>query len=280
MAPAAKEVFHYADALLIGFHSVVYKEFLSLNHIVDIHSKLSDSTIGFRKTPGTELRNERTGETVYTPPQNPNKILEHLSVLERYINTPDHTVDKLISMALIHHQFESIHPFSDGNGRTGRIINILYLVLQGLIDIPILYLSRYITSTKDEYYRLLQHVRDSGEWEEWILYILVGVEKTAKHMLVVVQMIKEMMAVTKIKMRTELSKIYSQDLLNVIYRHPYTRTQNLIDELKISRPTAAKYLKALAAQNIVSREKIGTEVYYVNAALATLLIEIPTFGKT
>ena len=148
---------------------------ISLNHINSVHSVLSGSTIGFRVQPGTELRNDQTGETVYIPPQDHGDILRLMSQLESFTNNQGNDdLDPLVRMALIHHQFESIHPFPDGNGRTGRIVNILCLVLEGLIDIPILYLSRFITTTKQDYYRLLQSVRDTGNWEEWILYILEG----------------------------------------------------------------------------------------------------------
>ena len=281
LPPATKEVYHYADALLIGFESVVKSGFISLNHIRNIHSVLTDSEAGFRKQIGTELRNAQTGETVYIPPQNPDNIMVLLSQLETYINSHnDSAVDPLVSLAIIHHQFESIHPFSDGNGRTGRIINILYMILKDLIEIPILYLSRFITSTKSDYYRLLQHVRDSGEWEDWILYILDGVEITAKHTINVIHALKKMMQNTKNAMRENLPKIYSQDLLNIIYRHPYTKTLNVINELQVSRPTATRYLELLAAHNILNRQKIGRDVFYINTALANLFVNMPALGKT
>ncbi|MCF6221287.1 MAG: Fic family protein [Robiginitomaculum sp.] len=281
LPPATKEVYRYADALLVGFEAVNSRGFISLNHIMKIHSVLTDSEAGFRKQAGTELRNEQTGETVYIPPQSPDKIMALLSNLETYINDNDNnTLDDLVRTALIHHQFESIHPFSDGNGRTGRILNILYLILKGLMDIPILYLSRYITSTTTDYYRLLQHVRDTGEWEDWILYILEGVEVTAKHTIEIINTLKEMMQNTKNVMRENLPKIYSQDLLNIIYRHPYTKTINLINELQISRPTATRYLELLAEHRILNREKIGRDVFYINEPLANLFFNMPSLGKT
>jgi len=279
LPPATKEVYRYADALLAGFEAVDKKGFISLNHIKKIHSVLTDSEAGFRTQAGTELRNEQTGETVYVPPQNPDNLTALLSQLELYVNRDiDDTVDDLVRMALIHHQFESIHPFSDGNGRTGRILNILYMILKGLVDIPILYLSRYITSTKTDYYRLLQDVRDTGEWEDWILYILEGVEVTSKHTIEVIHVLKEMMQNTKNAMRENLPKIYSQDLLNIIYRHPYTKTINVINELQVSRPTATRYLEQLAAHNILNREKIGRDVFYINDGLANLFFNMPPLG--
>lgn len=280
LPPATKEVYRYADALMAGFNAVDEKGFISLNHIRTIHSVLTDSAAGFRKQAGTELRNEQTGETVYIPPQNPDNILALLSQLETYINDANnYAIDDLVRMALIHHQFESIRPFSDGNGRTGRILNILYMILKDLVDIPILYLSRYITSTKPEYYRLLQHVRETDEWEDWILYILDAVEVTAKHTIQVIYALKNMMQSTKNAMREHLPKIYSQDLLNIIYRHPYTKIANVINELKVSRPTATRYLELLAANKILGREKIGRDVFYINEPLANLFFDMPPLGS-
>lgn len=154
------------------------------------------------------------------------------------------------------------------------------MILKDLMDIPILYLSRYITSTKSDYYRLLQHVRDTGEWEDWVLYILEGVEVTAKHTIEVIHVLKEMMQNTKNAMRKNLPKIYSQDLLNIIYRHPYTKTINVINELQVSRPTATRYLEQLAAHNILNREKIGRDVFYINEALASLFFNMPALGNS
>ena len=174
MNAATKEVQNYAQALHCGFELVVKHQTLTNNHILQIQAELEKNRAGFRKQTGTMLKNDRTGEVVYTPPQHPDEIIALMSDLERFINQENPQYDPLINMALIHHQFESIHPFYDGNGRTGRIINVLYLVLTGLLDIPVLYLSRYLVQNKDEYYRLLQYVRDTGEWENWILYAQCG----------------------------------------------------------------------------------------------------------
>lgn len=278
VTPALKEVYRYSSAMLAGFKLVKDNEFLSLNHIIDIHTELAGSKTGFRQQAGTELRNEQTGETVYIPPQNSTDIKTLLSVLETYINTHEiEGYDPLVKMALIHHQFESIHPFTDGNGRSGRILNILYLVLVGLVDIPILYLSRYITSTKSEYYRLLQSVRDEDNWEEWIVYILEGVAVTAKHTIGVVQNIKSQIQVTKHRLRNE-SKIYTQDLLNTIYKHPYTQIQDVVEAVDVSRQTAAKYLEILTELGIVEKHKIGRDVFFINQRLVKLFYEMPPLG--
>jgi Fic family protein len=210
---------------------------------------------------------------VYEPPQNIGLIQNYMSNLEKFIN--DNTIsdlDSLVKMAIIHHQFESIHPFSDGNGRTGRIINILYLVQQGLLDLPVLYLSRYIIKNKAKYYELLQKVRDEQAWEEWILFMLKGIEVTAIETITLVEGVKKLMAEFKKEVRDNLSKIYTQDLLNNLFRHPYTRIEFLMKELSISRPTASSYLKQLEEKGLVLKFKLGRENFYLNGKLFDLLI--------
>ena len=174
-------------------------------------------------------------------------------------------------MALIHHQFESIHPFYDGNGRSGRIINILYLVKNDLLDLPILYLSRYIVRTKTEYYRLLQSVRDENDWQSWVLYIIKGIEETAKETIEFINQIRTLVLETKRRMRSDLPKIYSQDLLNNLFFHPYTKVQFVIDQLGVSRITATRYLNQLAEHGFVSKHKMGRTNFYVNEPLLRLI---------
>jgi Fic family protein len=198
--------------------------------------------------------------------------------LESFINNNELSDwDPLVKMAIIHHQFESIHPFYDGNGRTGRIINILYLVKEGLLNLPILYLSRYINQNKGDYYRLLQKVRTENAWEEWVLYILEGVEQTSMQTITIIEGIKELMKVHKQRIRTELPKIYSQDLLNNLFKHPYTKIDFVIEEAGVSRKTAAKYLNQLDELGIVSKQKIWKDNYYVNTDLYTLLNSVGKF---
>jgi Fic family protein len=177
-------------------------------------------------------------------------------------------------MALIHHQFESIHPFPDGNGRIGRILNVLYLTRSGLLDIPILYLSRHITRTKADYYRLLQAVRSDGAWEDWTLYMLGAVAETATTTLELLEGIRTQMASVKNRMRTELPHLYSQDLLNNLFRHPYTRIEFVINDIKVTRQTAAKYLDQLADAGFVNKHRAGRSNYYVNADLVRLFLEV------
>lgn len=274
---AAKEVLDYASALQIGFEVVKQRGFLSNNHILQVQAIIEDNHAGFRKLPGTMLKNELTGEVVYEPPQHPDEIIELMNNLEQFINDDDLCDwDPLVKMAIIHHQFESIHPFYDGNGRTGRIINILYLVKEGLLSIPILYLSRYINQHKAQYYTLLQKARVEGAWEEWLLFILDGVEQTSLQTIKIIHGIKELMTNHKRKIRSELPKIYSQDLLNNIFRHPYTKIDFVMEELGISRITATRYLDELAGISVLRKEKIGKENYYINKGLFSLLANVGT----
>ena len=191
--------------------------------------------------------------------------------LERFIHDdPPFAADPLVKMALVHHQFESIHPFYDGNGRTGRIVNVLYLVKEGLLDIPVLYLSRHIVRTKPDYYRLLQAVRDDDAWEDWVLYMLDAVASTAAETIATVQAIKQLLQDTKQRIRDNY-RFYSQDLLNNLFNHPYTRVEFAQRELGVSRLTATRYLDALAADGLLDKIKVGRNNYYVNRPLFDLL---------
>jgi Fic family protein len=220
---AAKEVSSYKQALQTGFYRVKETGLLTNQLLLDVQACIEHNHAGFRKLPGTALKNLHTGETVYTPPQHPEEVLRLMANLEKVINDNAFMdIESLVKMAVIHYQFESIHPFYDGNGRTGRILNILYLTLQGLLDLPILYLSRYIIRSKDTYYRLLQEVRDAQHWEAWILYMLDGVEQTAHAIIQLVQSIRALMADYKHCIREQFS-FYSQDLLNNLFCHPYTK---------------------------------------------------------
>lgn len=272
---AAKEVYSYAAALQNGYQKVKKTGLLINNHILEIQQALVENSAGFRKLPGTVLKNNQTGEVVYSPPQEEKQILLLMDNLEKFIN--DNTLcdcDPLIKMALIHHQFESIHPFYDGNGRTGRIINILYLVKENLLEAPVLYLSRYINQNKGEYYRLLQEVRDHQSFEQWILYILEGIEQTSHQTTHLILGIKDLMQSFKYKMRKELPKIYNHDLLNNLFRHPYTKIDFVMQELQITRITATKYLEELVLIGLLSKLKKGKENYYINEALFNFLLNV------
>lgn len=269
---AAKEVSRYAEALKQGFALVRKQKIITNGTILAMQRILEQNEAGYRKVPGTSLVNQQTGETVYTPPQHPQEIEDLMQNLVAFIN--DDTLsdlDPLIKMAVVHHQFESIHPFYDGNGRTGRILNILYLVQQGLLDLPVLYLSRYIIQRKSDYYRFLQQVRDTGQWEGWLLYLLKGIEETACDTVVLIQAIRDLMQLYKNRLRSNLPRIYSQDLLNNLFKHPYTKIEFIQTELGVSRPTATNYLEALVAQSMVSNVKLGKSNYYINEPLYALL---------
>ena len=273
---AAKEVFNYATALKEGFNIVRNKHLITCNQIIEIQGILENTKAGFRKLPGTALKNDQTGETVYTPPQSHDEIVQLMNNLENFIN--DETlsdIDPLIKMAIIHHQFESIHPFYDGNGRTGRIINILYLVKEDLLHLPILYLSRYINQNKGNYYQLLQETRVTQNWEPWILFMLEAIEQTSIQTTGIIRGIKKLMMDYKQKIRTELPKIYSQDLINNLFKHPYTKIDFLVEDLGITRQTASKYLEQLITLELVALHKIGKENFYINVALYDFLHNAP-----
>jgi Fic family protein len=269
----AKEVQNYIAALKEGFQLISKHKTIKNNDIIKIQSVLEMNSAGFRKLPGTALKNTTTGETIYTPPQDYNTIQELMTNLEKFIN--DDTLsdfDPLVKMAIIHYQFESIHPFYDGNGRTGRIINVLYLVIKDLLDIPILYLSRYIIKHKVGYYRLLQKVRDTNDWENWLLYMLDGIEQTAKETLFLIGQIRELMFEYKYLLRDNY-KFYSQDLLNNLFKHPYTKIEFIEKDLAVSRITAANYLNKLSNDGLLRKEKLGTGNYYINEKLFKILTQ-------
>lgn len=267
----AKEVQNYISALKTGFELITNAGLLTNNTILQIQEVLEDNKAGFRKLPGTALKNAATGETIYTPPQDYDEIMRLMSNLERYINESGmQDCDPLIKMAIIHFQFESIHPFYDGNGRTGRIINILYLILEKLQSLPILYLSNYIIRNKSDYYRFLQKVRDEDLWEDWILFMIKGVEETAKETIELIIKIKSLMLDYKHRLRDNY-KFYSQDLLNNLFKHPYTKIDFVVTDLGVSRLTAANYLNKLADDKMLRKNKLGTGNYYINEALFELL---------
>ena len=270
-SPDIKEVQNYVAAMKRGFELVQTQGLLTNQTILKIQETLEGNTAGFRKLPGTALKNAQTGEMVYLPPQDPNEILSLMSNLEQFINDPELSdYDPLVKMAIIHYQFESIHPFYDGNGRTGRILNILYLVLTGLQKLPILYLSSHIIRNKPDYYRFLQGVRENGDWESWISYMIRGVANTARETILLIEELKILITEMQVLLRTRY-KFYSHELLNNLFEHPYTKIEFLVRDLGVSRITAANYLHQLAADGILRKERLGTGNYYVNERLFELL---------
>lgn len=275
---ATKEVLNYREAMQVGFDMVRRNRLLTLNDIKQIQKTLEHNNAGFRTVPGTKLKSSK-GEVVYIPPQSGEDVARYMSNLERYINDPEiHDIDPLIKMAIIHHQFESIHHFYDGNGRTGRIIAILYLVENDLLDLPILYLSRYITHNKGEYYRLIQRIRDNDpdnaeDWEKWVLFILKGVEETAIETIRLVKSISALMAKYKNILKPLFGKQYKHELLNNLFFHPYTKIEFMERDMSVQRKTAAKYLDTIVSETgLLKKQKLGRSNYYINTELMELFI--------
>lgn len=267
----AKEVQNYISALKKGFELTKSSGMLTNKIILQIQEELEKNNAGFRKLAGTTLKNAVSGEVIYTPPQDYDEVVRLMGNLEQFIN--DKTIsdlDPLVKMAIIHFQFESIHPFYDGNGRTGRIINILYLILESLQDLPILYLSNYIIRNKSEYYRLLQEIREHENWEEWLLFLIKGVEETSRETIQLILSIRDLMREYKHLLRDNY-KFYSQELLNNLFKHPYTKIEFVMNDLNVSRITAANYLNKLSEDGLLKKERLGTGNYYINMPLFNLL---------
>lgn len=274
---ATKEVFNYREAILHGFYLVRSKGILTNSVIKEIQQILEKNDAGFRTVPSTKLkRNDEV--VVYTPPQDGRDIVRYMDNLEQFINNDQLCdLDPLVKMAIIHHQFESIHPFYDGNGRTGRIVNVLYLVLTGLLDLPILYLSRFITQNKGEYYQLIQAIRDTdgGDvdcWERWVVFMLKGVEETAEETIRLVKGISRLMAEYKQVLRPMFGKLYRHEILNNLFFHPYTKIDYLMNDIQVQRKTAAKYLDQIVEKGLLNKVKVGRENYYINTNLMNLFI--------
>ena len=273
--PAAKEVARYRTAVKRGFDWLRSENSRLTNDLlIDLYQLVTSRADGFRTEPGTVIGNAYTGEIVYVPPQDPNEVAAKMTELERFANDNElSSLDPLVKMAVIHHQFESIHPFTDGNGRVGRIVNVLYLVRSGLLESPILYLSGFITRNRADYYRALQEVRDEGDWEGWLLYMLHAVSETACRTLAIVERIRELMAEYKHAIRSKFPRIYSHELVNNIFRNPYTKIDFVRREVGVSRPTAARYLEALTKEGFLSKRSAGRGNYYVNTRLVDLFAD-------
>lgn len=269
---ATKEVLRYREALLTGTDFIRKNGFLSTNSIIQIQSILEENTAGLRQLPGTTLKNDATGQIIYTPPDDKDAINKLMSNLEKFINLDeDDDVSPLIKLAVQHYQFESIHPFYDGNGRTGRIVNVLYLMLKGLLDSPILYLSGFIICNKREYYCLLRDVTFNSNWEPWVLYILKGIEQTASETIRQVNNINGLIIQTINIVKEKTPRIYSKDLIEILFEQPYCKIDYLVEKLKIERKAASRYLQSLEETGIVTAKKIGRENIYINTKLFELL---------
>lgn len=276
ISASTKEVLNYRQAMQKGFSLIRQKKLLTNNVIKEIQQVLEENSAGFRSLPGTTLKNAK-GEIVYTPPQDKLVVERCMGNLEQYINDPAMSrLDPLIKMTVIHHQFESIHPFYDGNGRTGRIISILYLVANDLLDIPVLYLSRFITHNKSEYYRLLQAIREhtdnAADWEAWILFMLKGVEETSIETIRLVKGIALLMKKYKQKLRPLFGRQYKHELLNNLFFHPYTKIEFIQRDMMVQRKSASKYLEMIVKAGLLEKIRIGRSNYYMNTGLINLFV--------
>ncbi len=269
--PAAREVVNYRRALWQGYQLVQEKRSLTIDIFKEIHKIILENDSGIRRVPGTKIINQASGEIVHTPPADYDEIVRLLDNLEEYINAAGEETDPLIKLAVIHYQFEAIHPFYDGNGRTGRIINVLYLILKELLDSPILYLSRYIIANKAEYYRLLQRVSEDNNWEAWIDYILKAVEVTARNTLKLARSINELVEEKAEELKRELANIYSRELIDVIFNEFYTRISDVQEGLEVTRKTASNYLSQLEEIGLMKSEQVGRQKIYINRELLELV---------
>jgi len=270
--PSSKEVLNYRSSINQGFEILKKQGFISINNIIDIHKIIEPNVGDIRKIPGTEIINSKTGEIVNETPQSYDEVMDYLTNLEKYINDDTESLDPLIKMAIIHYQFETIHPFFDGNGRTGRLINILYLVMKNKLDLPILYLSKYIIRNKNEYYNLLSKCnKDIHYIEDFIIYMLKGIEETSEFTINFIKKINESYLSTCTEMKEKLPKIYRKELVDLIYYEFYTKNIYFQQQLNLSRATATKYLKLLVKEGFLIEEKVGKEVIYKNKALFSLI---------
>ncbi len=271
LTPEVKEVVNYRKAIFLGFNLIDTQGFLRVNDIIKIQKNLVDNNAGIRSTLGTVLKNDSTGEVVYTPPQDKVEIEDLLSNFIEHYNDTEPEVSPLINLAILHYQFESIHPFYDGNGRTGRILNILYLILNKLLDIPILYLSSYIIKNKAEYYKLLNAVNNNNEWEEWILYMLRAIEETSKQTIRQISQIRNQLEKTILRVRNEAPKIYSKEIVELLFEQPYSKIEFVVNKIGVERKAASRYLRRIEELGILESKKVGRETLYLNKELLKIL---------
>lgn len=267
--PATREALRHSNALLEGFRALK-NHLLNTRTAEQVCSRTKGVQMQVRRVPGTTLANDRTGEIIYTPPVGEDLLRTKLANWERYLhNTPD--IDPLIRMAVGHYQFEAIHPFTDGNGRTGRVLNSLYLIQENLLTLSILYLSRYIIQNKADYYRLLLDVTRHQAWEAWVIYVLLGVEETARWTTAKIAAIRALSALTITHVRQAAPKIYSRELVDLIFDLPYCRIQNVVDANLGGRQAASRYLKQLVDIGVLKEVTLGREKLFIHPKLMQLL---------
>ena len=269
--PATKEVLRYREAIWNGFQALKGKSTLTTNLFIQLLQTIKKNQAGIRNTPGTKIAIDRTGEVIYTPPEGEGVIRKKLKNLEDYIHA-ENKIDPLIKLAVIHYQFEAIHPFADGNGRTGRILCILYLIQQNLLELPVLYLSQYIINRKSDYYQFLREVTVKNQWEPWVLFMLEAVENTAVQTKQKIIAIRDLMEQTRILAKEKLpNRVYSKELIELFFKQPYTKVQILVDEGIAKRQAAADYLRECEKIGILKIHKLGKERLYLNLKLYKLL---------
>lgn len=269
--PSTKEVLRYREALWHGYQAIKERP-LTTNLFIEIARIIKKMDLDVRKVPGTKLANPKSGEVIYTPPEGEAVIRDKLANLENFLYPePDDGLDPLIRLAVMHYQFEAIHPFPDGNGRTGRIMNILLLVERQLLDIPVLYLSRYILENRASYYEGLRRVTEEGAWEDWVLYILKAIEETARETQARVQQIIDLMEAVRAEVQAKAPRIYSKDLIEIVFHHPYCKIKFVEEAGKTTRQTASSYLKTLSELGILRPHKIGRDAYFINDKLLRVL---------
>ena len=269
--PATKEVLRYREAVWEGYASLQKRPLLTTNLYVQIVQTIRKNEAGIRNIPRTKIERPLTGEVIYTPPEGETLIQDFLKNLEEYIHS-ENEVDPLIKMAVMHYQFEAIHPFPDGNGRTGRILNILYLVLTDLLELPVLYLSKFLIEHKSKYYRFLREVTEKNAWEPWILFMLKAVEETAEYTRGKILGIRDLMEETTEFARTNLPRrVYLRELIELLFCQPYSKAKFIVDAGIAERKTASEYLKELEKAGILKSHRIGREILYLNVNLYDLL---------
>ncbi|MEA3496984.1 MAG: Fic/DOC family N-terminal domain-containing protein [Bacteroidota bacterium] len=266
-----KEVINYRKAIFVGHDLLKQQGFLKLKDIEFLQKTIIENNAGIRSMAGTVLKNDKTGEIVYTPPQEKDEILDLLGDFLEHFNIVNEDLSPLINLAILHYQFESIHPFYDGNGRTGRILNILYLTINDLLDIPILYLSSYINENKSEYYRLLNRVNKTDEWEDYILYILKAIEVTSNRTISKINAIKNLLSETILIAQNKEPKIYRKELIELLFEQPYSKIEFVVEKLNVERKAASRYLKKMKNIGIITSQKIGRESIYINEKLIEIL---------
>lgn len=269
--PQVKEAYRYRTALKAGFEGIRERP-LTSDTALRLGSILLDREVDLREEPGTFIGNRLTGKPVYTPPESKSLLRRLLHNWEAYLHA-DTGPDPLIRMAVLHYQFEAIHPFADGNGRTGRLLNILYLAERKLLTLPVLYLSRYILRTRADYYTLINEVTSRQQWEDWVIYMLNGIEDTARWTLSRIDAVRDLMKETAGKIRREAPRIYSRELVDILFNQPYCRIAHVVDAGIVERQTASVYLKKLAKLGILREEKSGRENLYIHPALLQILKE-------